>query len=63
MLSSASNRGGSSIGHWKLIIIGTPVVPGGAPDFDRSVNPILTRGADFSHHITTGTPGFGIYLL
>ena len=43
MLSSASNWGGSSIGHWKLIIIGTPVVPG---------------GADYAHHITTGTPGF-----
>ena len=30
------------------------------PDFDRSVNPISTRGTDYahSHLITTGTPGF-----
>jgi len=40
------------------------VVPGGAggamahPDFGRSVNPISTRGADYAHLITTGTPGF-----
>ena len=41
------------------------VVPGGAEgamaptDFDRSVNPISTGGgADYAHHITTGTPGF-----
>ena len=41
-----------------------PVVPGCArcamaqPDFGRSVNPISTRGTDFAHLITTGTPGF-----
>ena len=41
-----------------------PVVPGGAlgamapPDFGRSVNPISTRGTDFAHLITNGTPGF-----
>ena len=23
------------------------------PDFDRSVNPISTRGLDYAHHITT----------
>ena len=37
------------------------VVPGGAmapPVFGRSVNPISTRGADYAHHITAGTPGF-----
>ena len=40
------------------------VVPGGAggamapPDFGRSVNPISTRGRDYAHLITTGTPGF-----
>ena len=37
------------------------VVPGGAmepPDFGRSVNPILTRGTDYAHLITTGTPVF-----
>ena len=41
-----------------------PVVPGCArcamahPDFGRSVNPIATRGTDYAHLITTGTPGF-----
>ena len=40
------------------------VVPGGAggamalPDFGRSVNPMSTRGTDYAHLITTGTPGF-----
>ena len=40
------------------------VVPGGAgcemahTDFGRSVNPISTRGTDYAHLITTGTPGF-----
>ena len=40
------------------------VVPWGAgdamapPDFGRSVNPISTRGTDYVHLITTGTPGF-----
>ena len=28
------------------------------PDFGRSVNPISNRGADYAHHITTGTPRF-----
>ena len=28
------------------------------PDFERSVNPISTRRADYAHHITTGPPGF-----
>ena len=32
------------------------VVPGG--DFGRSVKPISTRGTDYAHLITTGTPGF-----
>ena len=41
-----------------------PVVPGctgcavAHPDFGRSVNPIPTRGTDYAHLITTGTPGF-----
>ena len=38
-----------------------PVGAGGSmapPDFDRSVNPISTRGADYPHHITTGPLGF-----
>ena len=38
-----------------------PVDAGGAmapPDFGRSVNPISTRGTDYAHLITTGTPGF-----
>ena len=35
------------------------VVPGGVPpDFGRSVNPVSTRGTDYAHLITTGTPGF-----
>ena len=33
-------------------------VPGAPPDFGRSVNPFSTRGADYAHLITTGTPGF-----
>ena len=28
------------------------------PDFGRSVNPISTRGTDYAHLNTTGTPGF-----
>ena len=28
------------------------------PDFDRSVNPISTRAADYPHHITTNPLGF-----
>ena len=28
------------------------------PNFDRSVNPISTRGADYAHHSTTSPPGF-----
>ena len=28
------------------------------PDFGRSVNPISTRGTDYVHLITTGSPGF-----
>ena len=41
-----------------------PVVPGCAgcamahPIIGRSVNPISTRGTDYAHLITTGTPGF-----
>ena len=44
------------------------VVPGGAggamapPDFGRSVNPISTRGTDYTHLITNGTPGFSDLL-
>ena len=44
----------------KLHRINRTVGAGGAdggdmvpPDFDRSVNPILTRGLDYAHHITT----------
>ena len=46
------------------MVIGRGVVPGVAgcamahPDFGRSVNPILTRGTDYDHLVTTGTPGF-----
>ena len=28
------------------------------PEFESSVNPILTRGADYAHHSTTSPPGF-----
>ena len=41
------------------------VVPGGAmahPDFGRSVNPISTRGTNYAHLITTGTPRFSDLL-
>ena len=44
--------------------VNRPVVPGVAegamapPVFGRSVNPISTRGTDYTHLITTGTPGF-----
>ena len=30
----------------------------GVPDFDRSVNPISTKGANYPHLITTGPLGF-----
>jgi hypothetical protein len=40
-----------------------PVMPlvgeqGAHPEFGSSVNPITTRGADYSHHITASPPGF-----
>ena len=28
------------------------------PDFGRSVDPISSRGTDYTHLIATGTPGF-----
>ena len=28
------------------------------PEFESSVNPIRTRGADYAHHITASPPGF-----
>ena len=28
------------------------------PEFERSVNPITSRGADYAHHITASPPGF-----
>ena len=28
------------------------------PEFGSSVNPIITRGADFAQHITSSPPGF-----
>ena len=32
---------------------------GGAPPvFDKSLNPLSTRGADYAHHSTTSPPGF-----
>ena len=40
------------------------MIPGGAggaialPDFAISDNPNSTRGTDYAHLITTGTPGF-----
>ena len=33
-------------------------VHGPQPDFDRSSNPISTRGADYALHINTFPPGF-----
>ena len=30
------------------------------PEFGSSVNPIITRGADFAHRITACPPGFEI---
>ena len=45
----------------KKNVISRGVVPGGAmalSDFGRSVNPISTRGTDYAHLITTGTPWF-----
>ena len=50
--------------HWLVVSVYTGVVLGGAggamapPDFGRPVTPISTRGTDYSHLITTGTPGF-----
>ena len=41
-----------------------PVASGGAggalapPVFVQTVNPISTRGADYTHHSTTSPPGF-----
>ena len=36
------------------------VVSGGAGGaFGSSLNPIPARGADYAHHITGSTPGFG----
>ena len=32
--------------------------PGGVAIFDRSANPISTRGAVYAHHSTTSHPGF-----
>ena len=29
------------------------------PEFGSSINPIPARGADYAHHITGSTPGFG----
>ena len=49
---------------WMLSLKFRGVVSEGAggamapPDFGRSVNPISTRGTDYAHLITTGTPGF-----
>ena len=46
-------------------IYGRAVVSGGAggalapPEFGSSLNPIPARGADYAHHITGSTPGFG----
>ena len=60
----------SSRGRKLVTILGSPlkwfdkhavILGGGAmapPDFVRSVNPISTRGTDYAHLITTGTPGF-----
>ena len=28
------------------------------PEFQSSINPITTRGADYAHHITASPPGF-----
>ena len=47
---------------------GRPVVPGGAggamapPDFDKSVNPISTRGADYAPASLLAPPDFQTFL-
>ena len=44
-----------------VVLGGAGGASGGAkapPDFGRSVNPISTRGTDYAHLNTTGTPGF-----
>ena len=49
------------LSHAETKITKRGVVSGGAmahPDFGRSINPISTRGTDYGHLITTGTPGF-----
>ena len=28
------------------------------PEFQSSINPLTTRGADYAHHITASPPGF-----
>ena len=37
---------------------GGAMAPGADSDFGRLVNPISTRGTDYVHLVTTGTPGF-----
>ena len=40
------------------VVPGGAMAPGADSDFGRSVNPISTRGTEYAHQITTGTPGF-----
>ena len=63
-LQKAADKNLSSLSSKLYICLDRGVVPGGTegamapPDFDRSVNPISIRGADYPHHITTGPLGF-----
>ena len=43
---------------WQLICIHSHFTCMASPGFGRSVNPILTRGTDYAHLITSGTLGF-----
>ena len=44
--------------YYRSIVSGDAGGAMAPPDFVRSVNPISTRGTDYAHQITTGTPGF-----
>ena len=50
----------SNFAQQMMQILSRPVGAGGAagapPDFNRSVNPISWRWADYAHHITTAFP-------
>ena len=44
--------------HYRAVVPGCAGCAMAHPDFGRSVNPISTRGTDYAHLITSGTPGF-----